>query len=137
MTRVEGSIELLFAGENLSLEMKRTANTGIQNTISNSFQFEMTNCSFRFNANTCFSVANGGAGEETTSYTISAHNSGTDYISTPSTANITVYKYDVPNYVYEPTDANSGAANRVLSTELFYENKHLQAVPQLATVAPS
>ena len=104
-----------------------TNNTGAAVLSANEFDFEPTNCSFRFNANTCFNANStpAGSGEGTYNYTINANNSGTHYTGLQVSVGITVHMYDVPNFIYEPAVANSGAANRLSSTEVFYEKKHL------------
>lgn len=107
------------------LDFYATDNDDINNTnpvgaAAGSFQFEPTNCSFRFNADACFT----GAGEGTYNYTITAHNSGTDYTSTPVTTNITVLKYDVPNYVFEPAGGTT-LASRLADDHIFYEGTYL------------
>lgn len=81
------------------------------------FTFEGTNCSFRFNANTCF-----GAGDSKT-YAVTAKNSGTwDFAGGTNpgvTTNVTVHYYDGPNYVYQPDGSG-------LDTDyVLYGKKHL------------
>lgn len=99
-------------------DINNTNNGATSHTANTAFTFEQTNCSFKFNATTCFGTG------ETSNYTIKAKNSGTDYTISPVSIGLTVYKYDAPNYVFEPF-GGATLATRLASTHIFYEDTYL------------